>query len=322
MRRSRRKNGNKSMILWGVILVVGFMATGYAILSQELFIDAEVNVSTATSYLWYNLQNTTTLSDTNEFVSNTYESSKYSFVGANPNNYIKLNNNELWRIVSIESDHTLKVVRWDTPITKAFDEVNNRTESSTYCTDLENGCNAWTARSLFESGEIDGSIDNDSSIANYLNTEYYNTLDSDFQKLIVEHSFNIGPVEVGATYEQALMQEEEYSWNGKVGLLTLTEMLYPTNNTDITIGSAYQNNYLLNYAGNNFLWTITPVKNNSSQVWTILNDKTQTGKNANLETETIEEVNYEFKVLPTVHLKNTLKYVDGTGSIDSPFIVE
>lgn len=322
MRRSRRKNGNKSMILWGVIFVVAFMATGYAILNQELFIDAEVNILAAENYLWYNLQNKTTLSNSNEFVSNTYESNKYSFVGQNPNNYIKLNNNELWRIVSIEADHTIKVVKWDNPITKAFDETNNRTESSNYCTNLENGCNAWSTKSLFESGEINGSIDNDSSIANYLNIEYYNSLDTEFQKLIVERSFNIGPVEVGATYEQALMQEEEYSWSGKVGLLTLTEMLYPTNNTNITIGNAYQNNYLLNSAGNNFLWTITPVKNNSSQVWTILNDKTQTGKNANLETETIEEVNYEFKVLPTVYLKSTLKYVDGTGSIDSPFIVE
>lgn len=322
MRRSRRKNGNKSIILWGIVFIAGFMATGYAILSEYIYIDATVNVLTAEKYLWYNLQNKTTLSDSNEFESNRYESNKYSFVGQNPNNYIKLNNNELWRIVSIESDHTIKVVKWDSPITKAFDETDNRTESSTYCTDLENGCNAWTTKSLFESGEISGSIDNNSTIANYLNIEYYNSLDSDFQKLIVERTFNIGPVEVGATYQQALMQEEEYSWRGKVGLLTLTEMLYPTSSNNITIGTAYQNNYLLNHSGNNFIWTLTPVKNNSSQVWTILNDKTQTGKNANLETETIEQANYEFKVLPTVYLKSTLKYVDGTGSIDSPFIVE
>lgn len=322
MKRSRRKKGNKSIILWGVVFVVAFMATGYAILNQDFFIDATVNVLTAENYLWYNLQNKTTLSDSNEFVMTTYETNKYSFVGQNPNNYIKLNNNELWRIVSVEPDHTIKVVKWDNSITKAFDETGNRTESSTYCTDLENGCNVWENKSLFESGEISGSIDNDSSILTYLNTEYYNGLDSDFQKLIVERTFNIGPVETGATYEQAIMQEEEYSWSGKVGLLTLTEMLSPTNSTNMIIGNTYQNNYLLNYAGNNFLWTITPVKNNSSKVWTVLNDKTQTGKNANLETETIEEINYEFKVLPTVYLKSTLKYIDGTGSIDSPFIVE
>lgn len=322
MRRSRRKKSNKSIILLGIVFIATFMASGYAILSEYIYIDANVNILTAENYLWYNLQNKTTLADSNEFVSNAYESNKYSFVGQNPNNYIRLNNNELWRIVSIEADHTIKVVKWDTPITKAFDETDNRTESSSYCTDLENGCNVWSTKSLFESGEITGSVDNDSSIATYLNTEYYNSLDSKFQALIVERSFNIGPVEVGATYEQALMQEEEYSWSGKVGLLTLTEMLYPTNNTNMTIGNAYQNNYLLNHSGNNFLWTITPVKNNSSQVWTILNDKTQVGKNANLETETIEETNYEFKVLPTVYLKSTLKYVEGTGSIDSPFIVE
>ena len=65
MRRNRRKKGNKKLILGSIVFVVAFMATGFAILSQELFIDANVNVLTAQSYLWYNLQNTTTLSDSN-----------------------------------------------------------------------------------------------------------------------------------------------------------------------------------------------------------------------------------------------------------------
>lgn len=322
MRKSRRKNGNKKLILSSIVFVALFMAAGYAVLSTDIFIAAEVNVLTAEKYLWYNLQNKVTSSDSNEFMSNKYESSKYSYIGENPNNYITLNNGELWRIVSVESDHTIKVVKWDNTLTKAFDEIDNRTESSSYCTTLENGCNAWTTRSLFSSGDIEGSIDNDSSIATYLNTVYYNGLDSTFQEQIVEHSFNIGPVEKDATFEMAIMQEEEYSWSGKVGLLSITEMLYPTNASSMTLGTSYENNYLLKFAGNNFLWTITPVKNNSSEVWTILNDKTQTGKNAALETEMIEEVNYEFKVLPTVYLKGTLQYISGNGSIDSPFVVK
>ena len=39
-----------------------------------------------------------------------YEPGRYVYKGANPNNYITFNN-EPWRIISVESDGTLKLIK-------------------------------------------------------------------------------------------------------------------------------------------------------------------------------------------------------------------
>ena len=117
-------------------------------------------------------------------------------------------------------------------------------------------------------------------------------LDDELKNIIVEHNFNVGTVKTNAKYTEALVQENEYIWSGKIGLLTLSELLYPstisTSTQDITIGTtAYSNNYLLNYASGKFLWTANALNNNSSSVWTIGKDLIPTPKAASLATETI-----------------------------------
>jgi len=99
-------------------------------------------------------------------------------------------------------------------------------------------------------------------------------------------------------------------------------MLYPNNNIDITIGQSYDNNYLLDSSSGNILWTITPVKNSSSLVWTVNYDKSQIGKIASLSTETKDNVTYNFIAMPTMYLKDTVKLVDGDGSMLNPFTIE
>lgn len=321
MRKLYRRNTKKTFVLASILFIVAFMAVGYSILSQNIFIDAEVNVLTAQKYLWYKITNEYVTTSGSGFYINEYENNKYSYMGNGNTNYISLND-ELWRIVSVEADHTIKVVRWNDTLINKFDETDNRTASSTYCVDLTNGCNSWSSREIFENGTINGNVDNDSSLLTYLNTVYYNNLSTTFKNQIIEHQFNVGPVEQGTVFSQALMQEQEYTWNGKIGLLTITEMLMPTNSTTMSIGtSSYENNYLLDYASGKFLWTISPVKNSSTDLWTIAYDKTQVGKHSNLQTETISDTTYNYVVLPTVYLKNTVQYVSGNGSLGSPFVI-
>lgn len=77
---------------------------------------------------------------------------RYIFKGSNPNNYITFNN-ELWRIVSIEADGTIKIIN-DSGHFHIFDNDENRT--------------LWA-----NSGISD--VDN-SELFTYLNTDYYLTL--------------------------------------------------------------------------------------------------------------------------------------------------
>lgn len=124
-----------------------------------------------------------------------------------------------------------------------------------------------------------------------------------------------------------MVQENEYIWTGKIGLLTISEFLYPstisTSTQDITIGTtAYSNNYLLNYASGKFLWTANALNNNSSSVWVIGKDLIPTPKAANLATETIENVSYNYIALPSAYINSTVEYSSGDGTLSNPFTIK
>jgi len=321
MARRRKSKYKKPVIFTSILVIAIFMATGYSLLSQTLKLEAEANLYASERYLWYQIINNHTSKNNGYFYENQFESGKYSYIGNNSNNYISLDG-DLWRIMSVEKDHTIKVVKTNNTIVYAFDEVNNRTDSSTYCTQLENGCNSWASQISFTNSRINGTVENDSSLLGYLNTTFYNSLSQDLKDKIVQHVFNIGSVSTTSTFSEAIIEEQEYTWEGYIGLPTLTEMLYPNNNIDITIGQSYDNNYLLDSSSGNILWTITPVKNSSSLVWTVNYDKSQIGKIASLSTETKDNVTYNFIAMPTMYLKDTVKLVDGDGSMLNPFTIE
>ena len=75
----------------------------------------------------------------------TYEPGRYVYKGANPNNYITFNNEE-WRIIAVEADGTLKVIRNESIGAMAWDETNS---------------NNW---------------ERPATLNTYLNNDYYNTL--------------------------------------------------------------------------------------------------------------------------------------------------
>ena len=68
-----------------------------------------------------------------------YEDNRYVYRRSNSDNYIKFNN-ELWKIVSIESDNTLKIMKNASIGKKPFVESGHRNNSNnTYC---GSSCNA------------------------------------------------------------------------------------------------------------------------------------------------------------------------------------
>ena len=89
---------------------------------------------------------------------------KYYYKGSNPNNYITFNNeNAGWRIISIEPDGTIKIMK--------INEIGYiQWNSSSY--------NKWESASL----------------NTYLNGTYYNSLTATAKKQIVTHTWNIGPI--------------------------------------------------------------------------------------------------------------------------------
>ena len=93
-----------------------------------------------------------------------YESGRYVYKGANPNNYIEFDNGEIWRIISKEADGTYKILKNELLPKQAWDNSNS---------------NNWTRPATLNT---------------YLNGEYYNGLDSSIKDNIVSHIWGIGAV--------------------------------------------------------------------------------------------------------------------------------
>ena len=173
------------------------------------------------------------------------------------NNYIEFND-ELWRIISVESDGSLKIIRDESIGEMQFDPKGLRDSESggaggTYCANSNNyGCNAWAISEHFSNSEYSGTVLKDSSLNTYLNGTYYNSLNSSSKKLILEGTFNYGPVNISyVSLDSILADEKEYTWTGKIGLLNISDVLmasgwndddYPGGlNPDTNIMSPYGN---------------------------------------------------------------------------------
>ena len=177
-----------------------------------------------------------------------YENGRYIYKGANPNNYISFNN-DLWKIISKEADGTYKIVN---VIQKdiRFDDDSNDWETSEVMTTLNN--------------------------------DYYNTIDSNSQKYIVDHTFYTGAVttDIATTINNVVTEEKSSTWIGKIGLINVSDYMKIYLDNEIVegdstiwgwegnnIGLRAANSYLTNltYGPYEYNWTINPKKGSSNE---------------------------------------------------------
>ena len=163
-----------------------------------------------------------------------YESGKYIYKGANPNNYITFNN-ETWRILSIDSSGRIKIVRDELLSSRAFDSTNS---------------NNW---------------DRPSDIKTYLNGEYLESITVNKER-IVPSTWSIGAV----TYDnndlagQIADEKGTQSQEASVGLITASEYLRANTNKELCGNYILNNNNRDTCKTTNWLfkgttyWTISP----------------------------------------------------------------
>ena len=197
------------------------------------------------------------------YVDNTVDG-RYIYRGGKPNNYIKLGD-DLYRIISLEKDGTIKVIKKDSIGNKAWDKENARysTNSDDFCTS-KYGCKSWgsSITTLDSAGnnvtqmpwEVNGTLknlpDKEASLNTYLNNDFYNSLSDEVKSLVVEKEWNIGPTAYNKTLEESIKEESIYKWKGKVALMNVT---------DYVKSSCYNNSATHNYLfSNNLEWTVSP----------------------------------------------------------------
>ena len=282
-----------------------------------------------------------------------YEAGRYVYRGSNPDNYIQFND-ELWRIISKETDGTYKIIRDEVLpqnanyTTMAYDESGHRTtENNTYCTDSSLGCGVFAAVSgTFQTpdGKYSGTVTEDSSIKEYLNNTYYPTLNETAKTQVQSHAFNIGSVQYldqsgNDSIEKNIAGEKMYQWTGNVGLVNVSDLLRASTNIACTsatdeYNAAYMEDtpretcgsYLTSMSSINeefggiYYFTMNAFSKESDvtshNVW--IADFTQGVGVFGLDTASGD---YFYGARPVLYLKSDIEITGGDGTKGNPFVI-
>ena len=221
----------------------------------------------------------------------TYEEGRYFYKGKNVNNYITFNN-EVWRIVSIEPDKTIKIMREANLGDRAWDDSNS---------------NNWKRPATLNT---------------YLNGSYLTgTLNATAQSQIVAKDWSIGKVTRNDDIAGQIQAENSSKWNGKVALITASEYIrsnsnqsscgtYDTNNNNY---SSCKNTTWMQNQSIEYWWTLSPGSVFSYSMFSIyiygyfITDFNTSDFNA---------------VRPSVYLSSKIKITGGDGSQNNPYRIE
>ena len=254
------------------------------------------NVQTAIDEL-YNTCFPPTLGDqileNNDLEKDPYEC-RYFFTGANPNNYITFNGeNAGWRIISVECDGTIKIM-------KVADINTNDSILMSWGNGSNNYWQGYYGLSL------------------YLNNDYLNYyLNSTAQNQIVAKDWSVGGIEVeNNNLMQQINAENEGKWNGKVALITASE--YIRSNSDIKYCGTYKLNSTFYRTCKNTTWMYInddwwtlSIPDYTASYATYLN---KDGIFGNTETG-----RHTLAVRPSVYLSSDIKITGGDGSQSNPY---
>lgn len=310
------------------------MTAGYAAFQTNLNITAKGNI----------LEKGITLQELKEKYCNTqsgdglykdtYESGRCIYKGANPNNYITFND-ELWRIISIDSNGNLKLLKNDDIGIIKYDTLGNRTTG--YCSGslaAEYGCNAWMIVSMLTNNVASGAVDKDAELNTYLNNEYYNTLSDMAKELVVNHDWNVGFVSYKSNnLSEQIVSEKRIKWNGKIALPTASEYILTSTNTNCvnldsyyftSDGSCWKNSETHNWMykvltknSNHLGWLISITDHTVYGVWSV---NGQTNREGALDYSYARGTS-RLSVSPTLYINSNIK-LTGQGTEEKPYKIK
>ena len=262
----------------------------------------------------------------------------YRYIGKDPNNYVQFNN-ELWRIIGVfdtddgtgKVEKRLKIIRnesiggysWDYNSAGNFTnewstaQLNNLLNSGAYYNR--------TTGTYYDGSTTASNVDftttglTEKAKAMIGNTKWYLGGTENYESGLVSHWYK---------YERgtAVYSGRSTSWTGKVGLMYPSDYGYATsggtttnrasclakeiNNWNSDMVSDCKNNDWM-YSGT-MQWTITPNSNSTDYVYFIYVVGHVSTNSAN---DALSE-------RPVVHLNSAVKVITGTGTKESPYILE
>ncbi len=218
-----------------------------------------------------------------------YEEGKYTYKGANPNNYVTFNNEKAgWRIISIEKNGTIKLLKNESVINNLWNSPSS---------------NDWSKPA---------------ELNTYLNSDYYNSLTSMAQSQIVTHDFSIGAVKENDNNDMAgqINDENSEKWNGKIALVTASEYIRANSNISKCGSLEYLNDYASTCNNTNWMfnaddwWTLSPINDSSSDVHLIYSQGVMSRGTVNYSSHAVR---------PVVCLSSDVKIIGGIGTKSNPY---
>lgn len=330
---------------YSTCLIILILSMGYALLNEELSIEATGIISAPKGERLSDI-----ILSNEEATLNTGDGlykydSKYYFSGTDINNYIEFND-ETWRIVSIEEDGSVKIVKdnvleinkisqyesttpfWEKYYNNYFKEYNKNkitsegripfdirgrrpidtTLENSYCSNTRNGCNAYD-KGTFN----DLVVDEESIIKGYLEKVFFPNMTKTAQEQIQNYTLNIGIIETNKRIDIVLNSEKENTTISYIGLLNVSDYVYATQDTTCRNSfdkeACANSNWLILPDYQYYLLNGKKVDGNA-QVWTV----TTAGKIAS------QDANNNYYLRPVVVLNKNITST-GTGNINDKYVL-
>ena len=236
---------------------------------------------------------------------------RYIMVNSNPNNYVRFNN-ELWRIVALENDYTIKMIK-DESIVDSDGTVN------------------------FKFGTTND-ITTNIELIQYLNGDYYSSMAPGAQNLIVSHNFTAGTYNLtGINGTTNLLDiESKKTLKTKIGLLNPSDYIQASENEECTIASSYTHTetedpcLISNYLYKGFRWWMMNPASDGGIV--VMNEGENDDLNDACKTATeIQKTKDGLNSFPSgclakirlvVYLNKDTTIASGSGSRQDPYILD
>ena len=263
----------------------------------------------------------------------------YRYIGANPNNYVKFND-ELWRIIGVfdvddgtgKIEKRMKIIRNEPIGNYSWDYTSSGSYTNEWKTAQLN--------TLLNSGayynRTTGSYYNGNKTAS--NVDFTSTgLTNTAKAMIGDAKWYLGGSNTYRDVTPSMFYTRErgttvYSgrstnWTGKVGLMYPSDEGYATSGGTSTnrascmaialfdwrsgssYSDCYNNDWL--YNSSQYQWTISPSADYSNYVFGV----------STPGYVTYHIAKYDFAARPVVHLKSTIKVISGSGTTSSPLIL-
>ena len=341
------ENNSTSDITLTLVPIAGYENGGDLILPNNHTLITEVKFETvnASEYI------ESLLASNPETMNNDDPDGNVRYMGANPNNYVKFNN-ELWRIIGVfdvastyggSTEKRLKIIRSE-PIGKySWDNKPSGTGSST----SKYGSNDWTDSALMEvlnngaywnrtSGTCPSGHNGATKSCDFSTTG----LTEEAKSLIGDAVWNLGgtssytSVSNGLashwySYERGttVYSDRPTYWVGKIGLMYPSDYGYATSGGTTTNRSSCLAKELLNWdsfgysdcKNNDYLynsssqWTLTPYSSLSNGVFAVISSGRVGYYGANLSS---------YSASPVLYLKSTVEITGGEGISENPYTLK